>query len=156
MHISRYERIWMYAAGVMIAVFFVVISLTLRAGLGFLPTPAHVEVPPSAHAAVFKPGVEQVAPGRYDAHLIGQMWQWLPTEVHLPVGAEVTFYVTSKDVMHGFEIEGTDVNATAVPGQVAVVRHRFDQAGRYQIICNEYCGIGHALMEGDIIVGGES
>ena len=64
----------------------------------------------------------------------------------------MTFYVTSKDVQHGFQIEGTNVNMQIVPGQVSMLSHRFDKPGEYLWVCHEYCGTGHAAMYGKVIV----
>jgi cytochrome c oxidase subunit II len=64
----------------------------------------------------------------------------------------VKFYVTSSDVVHGFEIAQTDVNIMAIPGWVNSASHRFTKPGTYLLVCNEYCGIGHQNMYGTIEV----
>jgi cytochrome c oxidase subunit II len=99
-----------------------------------------------------EPGVREIAPGRYEVVMIGQAWSFNPAEVRVPVGAEVTFMITSPDVLHGMHIERTRVNVMLIPGQVSRVRHTFRERGEHLIICHEYCGIGHHLMHGRIIV----
>jgi len=99
-----------------------------------------------------EPGVRQVSPGRYEVVMVGQAWSFNPSEVRVPVGAEVTFIVTTPDVLHGLHIERTRVNMMLIPGQVSRVRHVFREPGEHLMICHEFCGIGHHLMHGRIIV----
>jgi len=41
-----------------------------------------------------------------------------------------------------------------VPGYDYVLKVTPTEAGEYGLICNEFCGIGHHLMAGKIIVKG--
>ena len=70
----------------------------------------------------------------------------------IPVGAEVTFTVTSPVVIHGFLIAGTRVTLMLIPGQVSRLTYTFRRPGEYAIICHEYCGLGHQGMVGRVIV----
>ena len=92
------------------------------------------------------PGIRQVGEGRYEVVMIGQAWGYQPSRLTLPAGAEITFRVTSPDVLHGFAIEGTRVNAMLIPGQVTEVTYTFREPGEHLVICHEYCGIGHHNM----------
>ncbi len=99
-----------------------------------------------------KPGLVQVGPGRYEVHLVGQVWSFTPNEIRVPAGSTVTFVATSRDVVHGLLIPRTDVNAMLLPGQVTRVTTRFDRPGEYPYLCDEYCGIAHHTMWGKVIV----
>ena len=99
-----------------------------------------------------RPGVRQVGPGRYEAVVVAQTWAFIPSEIRVPAGAEVTFTTTSIDVIHGFDIAGTSVNVMLIPGQVSRVTHRFDRRGEHLLLCHEYCGLGHHTMSGKVIV----
>jgi len=94
----------------------------------------------------------QVAPGRYEAHVVSKMWTFKPDLLKVPKGSVVDFYLTSSDVVHGFYIDGTDVNLTAIPNAVNYAQARFDKPGKYQVICHEFCGSGHHDMVGFIEV----
>ncbi len=98
------------------------------------------------------PGVREVAPGQYEAVLVARAWSFDPAEIRVPVGADITFIVTSVDVLHGFNIEGTRLNMMLIPGQISRNRYRFSEPGEHLIICHEYCGIGHHMMAGRVIV----
>ncbi len=99
-----------------------------------------------------QPGLRQLAPGRYEVVIVAQTWQFTPNEIRIPAGSTVTFIATSKDVIHGLKIENTDVNMMLLPGQVSRMTTRFNTPGEYLFICQEYCGVGHHLMFGKVIV----
>lgn len=94
----------------------------------------------------------QVAPGRYEAHVVSKMWSFKPSPLEVPKGSVVDFYLTSSDVVHGFYIDGTDVNLTAIPNAINYQQVRFKTPGKYQVVCHEYCGSGHHDMVGEIVV----
>lgn len=99
-----------------------------------------------------RPGLREVRPGQYEAVVIGQIWSFTPNEIQVPAGATVTFIATSRDVVHGFRIQGTTVNGMLIPGQVTRLTYRFTQPGEYLLVCHEYCGVGHHGMYGRIRV----
>ncbi|HEX6107333.1 MAG TPA: cytochrome c oxidase subunit II [Gemmatimonadales bacterium] len=99
-----------------------------------------------------RPGVREVAPGRYEAVIVGQTWIFNPPEIRVPAGAEVIFTATTVDVIHGFNVEGTRLNMMLIPGQISRNSYRFDDPGEYLIICHEYCGLGHHTMAGKVVV----
>jgi cytochrome c oxidase subunit 2 len=39
-----------------------------------------------------------------------------------------------------------------VPGQINQIEHKFHKPDEYLILCNEYCGVGHAYMATKVIV----
>jgi cytochrome c oxidase subunit 2 len=103
------------------------------------------------------PGVRQVAPGRYEVVMIGEVWRWViakpddksrRVEIRIPAGSEVTFTATSRDVIHGFKIQSSEVNMMVLPGQISQTTTRFDIPGDYLLVCHEYCGTGHHFMYG--------
>lgn len=97
----------------------------------------------------------EVGPKRYQVDAVAFMWSFdmgQGNAITVPRGAVVDLYVTSRDVMHGYHIDKTLVNLMAIPGAVTYARVKFDRAGEYQIICHEYCGLGHQNMVGRIIV----
>jgi len=97
------------------------------------------------------PGVREIGEGKYEAVVIAQAWQFQPAELHVPVGAEVTFIATSVDVIHGFEVVGTRLNMMLIPGQISKNTYTFKEPGEHLIICHEYCGIGHQAMVAKVV-----
>ncbi len=114
--------------------------------------PRTVATPPSPWGLSEEERVRELAPGKYEAYVLAQMWQFTPREIRVPQGSSVTFYLASKDITHGFKISNTNINMMVVPGQVSVLTATFDQPGTYNIICHEYCGALHHTMMGQVIV----
>jgi cytochrome c oxidase subunit 2 len=146
-NVDLYERIWMWAVGVMLALFFV---STAAAAFGRnIHPPSHIETidPKTALAdpRFQHQGVTVDGHSRVHATVVGLMFAWLPGEMTLPADTPVTFRFTSVDVIHGFEIVRTNGQTMVVPGYVSQFTTQFP-AGEYLIACNEYCGIGHHTM----------
>ena len=99
-----------------------------------------------------QPGVRQTGPNQYEAVVIAQAWAFLPAEIHVPAGAEVTFVATTVDIIHGFNVEGTRLNMMLIPGQVSRNSYTFAEPGEHLLICHEYCGLGHHTMAGKVVV----
>jgi cytochrome c oxidase subunit II len=99
-----------------------------------------------------EPGVHEIEPGRYQVVMIAQMWFFEPREVTIPAGSEVEFVITSRDVLHGFHLEGTNVNVMLIPGRISRGVAKFEEPGEYRFVCHEYCGIAHHIMFGSVIV----
>lgn len=148
MHIDPYERNWIIISIVLLVSFAVAISI---AGFAFgiqVPSPEQrVDPRTVADSGPWaEPGLRELSPGKYEAYILAQTWSFAPREMSVPVGAEVTFYITSKDVQHGFKLQETNLNVQVVPGQVSKLTITFDEPGDYNYICTEYCGSGHAAM----------
>jgi len=150
---ERHERIWMFLSLILLsllmagALFFVVESYGV-----VVKTEGYQTHPAEAAADFTTQGVVKTGPNAYAVHMLAHLWAWTPSPVHVPQGAEITFLVTSSDVLHGFEVQGTTINMTAVPGVIGSVVYTFQHAGTYNIICNEFCGLEHQNMLGRIIV----
>lgn len=86
----------------------------------------------------------------------GYQWYWELDRDNATVGKAVEFRVTSVDVNHGFGIyneAGVMVAQTqAMPGYINRLVHTFDAPGTYQLLCLEYCGVGHHVMIVEILV----
>jgi cytochrome c oxidase subunit II len=96
------------------------------------------------------PGVRQVGPNAYEIVVIGYAWGYTPRDITVPVGADLTFISTSRDVIHGLNVEGTRVNVMLIPGQISRVNYRFREPGEHLLICHEFCGIAHHAMYGRV------
>lgn len=154
MKVHVLEKAFLWAGGIMLVVFLgTLFSTSVLLGI-HLPgsysriDPAEVRtVEPFDH-----PGVQQIGEGRYQVVMIGQIWSFVPKEIRIPAGSEVTFLATSVDVIHGLHVEGTRVNMMLIPGQISRNTYRFDEPGEHLLECHEYCGAGHHLMYGKVIV----
>ena len=157
MHVEIYERIWMWAAAGIIALFLG--AILLGAGLHAVHPPSHVEtIDPSTlstHPEFGDPRVTRRADGSVVVAVRAEMFSFSPDPIEVPAMRPVTFRLTSADILHGFMVVGTNANAMAVPGYVSQFTVTFPRAGEYLIACNEYCGTMHHNMVGTLIVRDE-
>ncbi|RQG94200.1 cytochrome c oxidase subunit II [Natrarchaeobius chitinivorans] len=155
MNIHTYERLWIVGAMVLIVGFIATITYG-SVGLGITmiddeeETLAPDEIGEDERFA--DPRVEQVGEDEYAAYVVAQTFVFQPDPIEIPADSEVTFYVTSRDVIHSFTVVGTNTNTMVIPGEVATMTVEFDEPGEYGVICNEYCGAGHHDMEGELTV----
>lgn len=153
MKIDAYERFFLILTGITLVIFFGAIGVSAMASAVSLSDPAgRVDPTNFADTPFENPGVRELAPGKYEVVMVAQAWQFTPNEIRVPVGSEVMFRVTSRDVIHGFEIAGVPLNMMVIPGHISAASTTFSTAGEYLIICHEYCGVGHQGMFAKIIV----
>lgn len=154
MKVDLYEKIWMWGVGVMLTLFFAATAWS-AVNKGIHP-PSHIEtIDPStaltdSRFARQGPWVDR--DGRLHVTVLGLMYAWMPAQMTLPAGVPITFHVTSRDVVHGYQIIRTDGQAMAVPGYVSQFTTTIPDTGEYLIACNEYCGIGHHMMSAKLMV----
>jgi len=151
--IERYERAWIFFGLAMITVFIILIGyMVLTMGNTIPVSTGRIDATKVRTEGDFaNPRVEQVG-NEYVAYIQAFAFGYLPTEMKFKAGKKVTFYITSPDVQHSFQIANTNINVQVIPGEIAKVSYTFKQPGEYRIICNEYCGIGHANMISKLIV----
>lgn len=73
-------------------------------------------------------------------------------ELHLPVDRPVKIWLRSKDVLHNFTVAQFRVKMDLVPGMVTYMWLTPTETGRYEILCEELCGIAHHTMRGAVVV----
>ena len=64
----------------------------------------------------------------------------------VPAGRPISFALTSSDVIHAMWIPGQRFKRDAIPGRVNYFDLEFDEDGREQGLCSEFCGLRHSNM----------
>lgn len=150
MHFHKYEKYWLtFGAGALVV-------FLLITGIMAFHNGSH---PPSSKITINYEKAEQIAPfdnpgvhkvsGKdwdYEVVVLASAFLYDPTVLEVPVNSKVKFIATTKDVVHGFEIAKTNINMMLEPGYVSEFITTVDKTGDYLIVCNEYCGVGHAQM----------
>ncbi|WP_175823472.1 c-type cytochrome [Burkholderia sp. BCC0419] len=77
-------------------------------------------------------------------------------EVHLPLNRPIQVLARSRDVLHDFYVPPFRARMNMVPGMVTTFWFTPTKAGRYDILCAQLCGIGHASMRGVVVVEDEA
>ncbi len=73
-------------------------------------------------------------------------------EAHIPVDKPVKFLLRSKDVLHNFTVAQFRVKMDLVPGMETFLWLTPTKTGRFEVLCEELCGIAHFAMRGAVIV----
>ncbi|HHC09593.1 MAG TPA: cytochrome C oxidase subunit II [Actinobacteria bacterium] len=155
LHVDPAERNWIVASIMLLVVFGVAVAIAgFMLGIQVPTEEQRVDPRTVAQEAPWSnPGVRELVPGEeYEVYILASRFSFVPNTFEVPVGARVTFYVTSTDVQHGFKLQDTNVNFMALPGQVSKLTTTFEEPGTYSYICTEYCGLGHAVMAGSVTV----
>jgi heme/copper-type cytochrome/quinol oxidase subunit 2 len=96
---------------------------------------------------------EAPAPREVTVEMTARRFTFLPEQVEIAEGDEVTIHIRSADGTHGIEIGKLKVKKT-IPrgGDVVTLSFTAPAPGRYAITCSEYCGRGHDDMKSVLVV----
>ncbi|WP_022799946.1 cytochrome c oxidase subunit II [Deinococcus ficus] len=162
--LHKYENIWLALAVVMTLLLFVGVLASMITGtFPKIADRGGVSAEASTHSMGISstgrvdptnlnntpfatPGLVENADGSLDAWIVAGNFVFQPNVLRVPAGVPVTLHVTSSDVVHGFQVTGTNLNTEILPGHVATMKVTFRHPGEQHIICNEYCGRGHQDM----------
>ena len=76
-------------------------------------------------------------------------------ELHLLKDRPVKILLRSIDVLHNFYVPQFRSKMDAVPGTITFYWFEPNKNGEYEVLCAEYCGVGHYAMRGTVIVQDE-
>lgn len=156
MHMHKFEKIWLVFGIGSLLVFLTVLGVSAFY-LGNQPPSCLATIDPEkvdTQAPFNEPGLKKVEGKDWDYELVfvASAFNYDPGEVQVPLGAKVKVIATTKDVIHGFEVAGTNVNMMLEPGYISELEYTFNKPGEFLVLCNEYCGIGHHMMSSKIEV----
>ncbi len=156
------ERRWLMIAFIWCLVLFTGMYVWL--GIGEQQTPIEsYRIEPSDFAAEVqdfvaehqvgeRAGAAVVAPPPgSDVYLQASQFQFRPV-LQLERGETYRLLVSSTDVQHGLSLQPVNLNFQVLPGYLYVIRITPEESGEFPMVCNEYCGLGHHVMTGLIIV----
>lgn len=76
-------------------------------------------------------------------------------QLHIPVGRPVIVHLSSKDVIHSFDLPEMRVKQDVIPGMSIQTWFTAVKTGQWEIVCAQLCGIGHYRMKGFLNVHSE-
>ncbi len=111
----------------------------------------------------FKQYVRLTSPPKdaMDVYAMGKKWMWKfaypqgPNGLNVlrvPAHRPVRILITSRDVLHAFYVPAFRVKMDAIPGRYTQTWFTATKTGTYPIFCAEYCGTGHSMMLGEVVV----
>ena len=156
--LPRDERLflWLVMGSVVVMTAFVIGWLYL--GNQNVPAQSHATRPAtfSAQVAQFAKqyggpdGRVYVPPGT-DAYILASRYTWYPNLV-LESSRKYRIWLSSADALHGFSLVGQNINLEVAPYHAMGAKFTIGKPGHYLIVCNEFCGLGHAHMIGHLDV----
>ena len=85
--------------------------------------------------------------------VIARRFAFEPAEIEATVGERLRLVVRSADGVHGLEIKKFKVKKEIPRGTTPVtIEFTAGEAGRFPILCSEYCGDEHDAMTGMLVV----
>ncbi|WP_040981331.1 cytochrome c oxidase subunit II [Oceanobacillus jeddahense] len=159
MHLHKYEKVWLIFGSGSLVLFLLIL------GFGAFYLGTH----PQSHGATIDPenieaneafqrenlGLTQVDDDRYIVNVVASAFNYdlgsdeegnPVSHIEIPKGSTVLFQVVTTDVIHGFNVAGTNVNMMVEPGYISSLEVELNQTGEFTLVCNEYCGVGHHNM----------
>lgn len=77
-------------------------------------------------------------------------------EIHLPINQPTKLLLRSQDVLHNFAVPQFRVKMDLVPGIVSYLWFTPTKLGKFDILCEELCGMAHYTMRGRVVVEDEN
>ncbi len=160
--VGRHEKVWVWIAFAWCMVLFAMMPLWHVRG-GQNPSGIRHRVEPADYQARVLEFVQEYQVGTDNGlpvvepppgshvYMQASQYAWIPV-VRLRQGAEYTLHLSSLDVNHGFSLYPLNINFQVVPGYDYGLRVVPNVPGEFHLMCNEFCGIGHHLMIGKIVV----
>ena len=88
----------------------------------------------------------------HEIQITASRYAFDPVTIQMNAGEPVRIVIRSKDGVHGFSIPKLKIDVQ-VPksGDPVTVELTAPPAGRYEIACSEFCGIGHGQMKAALV-----
>lgn len=96
-----------------------------------------------------------------EVHVEAKQWMWKAKHengarelgsLHVPLGRPTVLYLNSQDVIHSFFVPAFRVKQDVVPGMTTTLGFTPNRTGTFPLFCAEYCGTGHSMMLGEVVV----
>jgi cytochrome c oxidase subunit 2 len=98
------------------------------------------------------PGGTNNAPTTHEITINAAEFAYTPGRIQVQQGDEVIFHLTASDVVHGFALDGHDIDVRIIPGITERVAFTAEQAGKFRFRCSISCGSLHPFMIGELVV----
>jgi len=76
-------------------------------------------------------------------------------ELHLKTNRPVKILLRSVDVLHNYYVPQFRSKMDAIPGIISYYWFEPNKVGEYEVLCAEYCGVGHYAMRAKVVVDTE-
>lgn len=84
-------------------------------------------------------------------HIGVRQWQWDPKVIRAKEGERVRLIIHNADVRHTLVIPALQIDID-IPPDGAVAEFVATKKGTFDFLCGTYCGVGHAEMQGTLVI----
>ncbi len=123
-------------------------GILFLAALGLLA--AGLQANQTAVPALMRPASAAATPRIVEIR--ASKYKFSPNEITLRKGEPVILRLSTEDRTHGFFLKPLKIDTDIKPGAAKDIEVKPDAIGRYTVICDHYCGIGHGNMKMTLIV----
>ncbi|NJL94622.1 MAG: hypothetical protein HC915_13305 [Anaerolineae bacterium] len=85
-------------------------------------------------------------------HLDMTQFEFTPSRIQVNQGDHVIITLTSSDVVHGFYLDGYEIQQRVEPGIPQQIEFVADRSGKFRFRCSVSCGSLHPFMIGELVV----
>lgn len=116
----------------------------------------------------FVGGLDAAEPTEREIVITARQYAFDPPRIHINQGDRIRIKLVSKDVIHGFYLEGHDIDAEIRPQstkflvhhpqsgkpaeEVAEISFVANRRGKFRYRCSHTCGTLHPFMTGELLV----
>jgi len=93
-------------------------------------------------------------PAGSDIYLLARNYDWGKFTLELEKGKPYRLHLASMDMRHAIVVHELKLMNRIRPNEFKIIEFTPEKAGRFKLICGEWCGTGHSGMVGTIIVTG--
>ncbi len=98
------------------------------------------------------PAPFSTAPVTHQVTMTSEQFGFDPPVLHVNRGDRVRLTLQAADVVHGFYLDGYDLEARVEPGISQQVEFIAEQGGKFRYRCSVSCGTLHPFMVGELVV----
>ncbi len=84
--------------------------------------------------------------------VVVRRFEFTPETIDISTGETVILALRCDDVIHGFAIPELSLRVDVVPGRTVELAVSGSRAGRFAVLCDNFCGDGHDRMVGTLRV----
>lgn len=94
-------------------------------------------------------------------YVVAKQWMWKIQHpggqreidmLHVPLGETTRLVMISQDVIHSFGLPAFRLKQDVLPGMYTDLWFRPTETGRFSLFCDQYCGLDHSKMIGQVVV----
>lgn len=92
-------------------------------------------------------------PRTHDVMIDASQFEFSPSRLNVNRGDTVQVTLSASDVVHGFFLDGYEIDFRVEPGTSQEFTFTADRSGKFRYRCSVACGALHPFMIGELVVG---